>query len=487
MEYMDIGLVGLGVMGASICLNIESRGYSVLAYNRHAEAAHAFLKNRGGNKRIRIAETLPALVAGVRRPRKILLMIAAGDPVHQIINEICPLLEPGDILIDGGNSNYEDTTRRRRTLSRAGIHYVGMGVSGGESGALHGPALMPGGDEAAWSEIRPWLEAIAAKAEDGRPCCAWIGPDGAGHYVKMVHNGIEYGDMQLICEVYDILRNVAAMAPPELAETFVNWEKGPLKSYLISITADIFTAMDPEGDGYLVDHILDRAGQKGTGKWTAIAALDAGVPLTLITESVYARDLSASRSGREYAPVRDRKHCVAAGELLPQIERALYAAKILSYAQGFQLMQVQSRKAEWNLDLGEIALIWREGCIIRSAFLEKVKETYEKDPLLDNLMNGDYFRECLETGIPALREVVCVAVKAGVPVPALSSALAYYDAYHAVRLPVNLLQAQRDYFGAHRVQRIDKAETETFHYDWEELRQRPFPSGRSGQSGSIAK
>lgn len=472
MEYMDIGLIGLGVMGASICLNVESKGYSVMAYNRHAEVAHAFLKNRGENKKIQIAETLPDLVAGLQRPRKILLMIAAGDAVDQIINEICPLLESGDILIDGGNSNYADTTRRRQALSQVGLHYVGMGVSGGESGALYGPALMPGGDKAAWSEIRPWLQAIAAKAEDGRPCCTWIGPDGAGHYVKMVHNGIEYGDMQLICEVYDILRNVAAMKPPELAEAFANWEKGPLKSYLISITADIFTVMDPEGDGYLVDHILDRAGQKGTGKWTAIAALNADVPLTLITESVYARDLSASRCRNFYIPACDKHNSVVVGELLPKVEQALYTAKILSYAQGFQLMQVQSRKEEWNLNLGEIALIWRNGCIIRSAFLERVDEAYEKDPLLDNLMNDDYFKECLKTGIPALREVICMAVKAGVPVPALSSALAYYDAYHARQLPVNLLQAQRDYFGAHRVQRIDRAENETFHYNWEKLTRR---------------
>lgn len=472
MEYMDIGLIGLGVMGASICLNIESKGYSVMAYNRHAEVAHAFLKNCGENKKIQIAETLSNLVAGIQRPRKILLMIAAGDAVDQIINEICPLLESGDILIDGGNSNYADTTRRRQTLSQVGLHYVGMGVSGGESGALYGPALMPGGDKAAWSEIRPWLQAIAAKAEDGRPCCTWIGPDGAGHYVKMVHNGIEYGDMQLICEVYDILRNVAAMKPPELAEVFANWEKGPLKSYLISITADIFTVMDPAGDGYLVDHILDRAGQKGTGKWTAIAALNADVPLTLITESVYARDLSASRCRSSYIPACDKHNSVAVGELLPKMEQALYTAKILSYAQGFQLMQVQSQKEEWNLNLGEIALIWRNGCIIRSAFLERVDEAYEKDPLLDNLMNDDYFKECLKTGIPALREVICMAVKAGVPVPALSSALAYYDAYHARQLPVNLLQAQRDYFGAHRVQRIDRAENETFHYNWEKLTRR---------------
>lgn len=472
MEYMDIGLIGLGVMGSSLCLNIESKGYSVLAYNRRTEVAREFLKSRGEGKRIQIADTLAALVAGLQPPRKVLLMVTAGTAVDQVIDAISPLMEPGDILIDGGNSNYEHTARRQRSLSRIGIRYVGLGVSGGEMGALYGPALMPGGNPAAWPEIKPILEAVAAKAKDGVPCCAWIGPEGAGHYVKMVHNGIEYGDMQLICEIYDILRKAAALTPPELAKVFAAWECGLLQSYLISITADIFTVIDPEGDGYLIDRIVDRAGQKGTGKWAAIAALNADVPLTLITESVFARDLSTNRFRKEHSPFRNEKQKTVDQKLLSQAESALYAAKILSYAQGFQLLQVQSRQANWKLDLSEIACVWREGCIIRSAFLEKVSEVYTQNPMLDNLMYSDYFEAQLENAIPALREIICMAVAAGVPVPALSSALAYYDGNCSAHLPVNLLQAQRDYFGAHQVQRTDRADPETYHYDWEALKRR---------------
>ena len=472
MEEKEIGLIGLGVMGASLCLNLASKGYSVLAYNRNQEKARKFMDSRAVGLPIARASTLQELVKGVRRPRKILLMVSAGSPVDAVMQELLPMMEPGDILIDGGNSFYQDTERRGETAGKHGILYVGLGVSGGETGALYGPSLMPGGDKDAWEALRPVLTAIAAKAEDGNPCCAWIGPQGAGHYVKMVHNGIEYGDMQLICEVYALMRDVLGMTPLEMADAFCRWNEGPLKSYLISITAEILTVPDPDGQGFLVDKILDVAGQKGTGKWAAEAALSAGVPLALITESVFARDLSARKEQRVAASVhwsRPSYQAPAAQQVLPMLERALYTAKIISYAQGFEMMRQQSASSGWQLNLGQIALVWRAGCIICSGFLERVKDAYQRDPQLSNLMEDPYFQKCLTQDIPALREIVCMAARAGVCAPALSSALAYYDGFHTARLPTNLLQAQRDYFGAHTVQRIDRDPSAYFHYRWEEL------------------
>ena len=472
MEKKEIGLIGLGVMGANLCLNLASKGYRVLAYNRNQEKAQKFMASRAVGLPIAQATTLLELVKGVERPRKILLMVSAGPAVDAVMQEVLPVMEPGDILIDGGNSHYQDTARRAQTAGRHGVLYVGLGISGGETGALHGPSLMPGGDKDAWEALRPILTAIAAKAEDSIPCCAWIGPQGAGHYVKMVHNGIEYGDMQLICEIYALMRDVLKMTPPEMAAVFCRWNQGPLKSYLISITADILTVSDPESEGFLVDKILDVAGQKGTGKWAAEAALSAGVPLALIAESVFARDLSTRKEQRVAASAhwcRPSYRSPSAQQVLPTLGRALYTAKIISYAQGFDMLLQQSAGSGWQLDLGQIALVWRAGCIIRSDFLERVRDAYQKDPRLSNLMEDPYFQKCLTRDIPALREIVCMAVQSGVCAPALSSALAYYDGFHTARLPTNLLQAQRDYFGAHTVQRIDRDPSASFHYHWDEL------------------
>lgn len=471
MERSDVGLIGLGVMGSGLCLNIESKGYTVAAYNREPEMAHAFFEGRAAGKQIVPAVTLKDLSMKIKRPRKIILMVSAGQAVDQVIEELVPFLEKGDILIDGGNSHFEDTSRRQQFLFQQGIEYVGCGISGGEAGALHGPALMPGGDSRAWPQIKPLMNSIAARAEGGTPCCSWIGPQGSGHFVKMVHNGIEYGDIQLICEAYAILRDLLGMSPPEMAELFFSWDRGPLQSYLISITAQILTVRDPDGDGYLVDQILDEAGQKGTGKWAVHAALEAGVALPLIAESVFARFLSCERK-HQTAPVR-RPPIKWSGnhreQLIQQLEGALYAAKIISYAQGFQLMKRQSDLARWELKLGEIALSWRSGCIIRSAFLSHISEAYRRNPQLGNLMEDHYFFTCLLQQSTALREVLCAAIKAGVPVPAFSSALAYYDAFYCERLPANLLQAQRDYFGAHTVRRTDQPAGQSYHYDWAAL------------------
>jgi len=465
----DIGLIGLAVMGENMALNMESKGFRVCVYNRTAATVRAFLAGRGRDKRFTGAETLEGLVSSLARPRKILMLIKAGAPVDEVIARTVPLLEPGDILIDGGNSLYTDTIRRVREVEAKGLLYVGSGVSGGEEGALNGPSLMPGGSAAAWPEIRPIFQAIAARTPDGEPCAEWMGEDGAGHFVKMVHNGIEYGDMQIIGETYDLMKRGLRMSNAEMAQAFDEWNGGELDSYLVEITRDILAFRDEHGEATL-DVILDAAGQKGTGKWTVSAALDEGLPLTLIGEAVFARCLSALRDER-LAAARDLGSQVEpiAGErgaLLDDLHRALYAAKIVSYAQGFQLLSAAARTHGWSLNLGNVALTWRAGCIIRSAFLGDIKRAFDRKPDLSNLLLDPFFKEAVKTRQSAWRRVVGAAVMAGIPAPCLSAALAYWDGYRSNRLPANLLQAQRDYFGAHQYERIDRPRGEFFHTDW---------------------
>jgi 6-phosphogluconate dehydrogenase len=467
MSKADIGVVGLAVMGRNLALNIESRGYTVAVYNRSPEKTRDLLETDGQGKRLIGAFSIPEFVGLLEKPRKILIMVQAGAGTDATIEALLPHLEEGDILIDGGNAHFPDTQRRSRELEARGIRFIGAGISGGEEGALKGPAIMPGGPEDAYRLVEPILTAIAAKV-NGDPCCTYIGPDGAGHYVKMVHNGIEYGDMQLICEAYQLLRDVAGLSVDELHETFAEWNKGELDSYLIEITADIFSKKDPETGKPMVDVILDAAGQKGTGKWTSQSALDLGVPLSIITESVFARFLSAMKEervaaskllrGPKPAPVADR------AAFVEQVRKALFASKICSYAQGFAQMRVASETYGWNLRCGDIAMIFRGGCIIRARFLQNIKDAYDRNPQLPNLLLDDYFKGVVESYQDAWREVVAIAVKNGIPVPAFASALAYYDSYRSERLPANLLQAQRDYFGAHTFRRVDKEGV--FHHNW---------------------
>lgn len=463
-----IGVIGLAVMGKNLALNIESRGYPVAVYNRSYEKTEAFLANEAKDKQVIGAKTIEEFVHALEKPRKILLMVKAGPATDATIESLQPYLEKGDILIDGGNTLYEDTMRRNKMLDETGIHFIGTGVSGGEEGALNGPSLMPGGQKEAYELVAPIFEAISAKVA-GDPCVTYIGPNGAGHFVKMVHNGIEYGDMQLIGEAYFILKHVLGLEAEELSDVFSEWNKGELDSYLIEITADIFTKKDEETGKALVEVIMDKAGQKGTGKWTSKNALDLGVPLPLITESVFARFISSLKDERVAASkvLAGPKDTPLEGnreELIEAVRKALYMSKIVSYAQGFAQMRAASEANDWNLQFGEISMIWRGGCIIRANFLQKIKEAYDRDPALANLMLDPYFKEIVEGYQTALREVIALAIKHGIAVPAFSSAIAYYDSYRAEDLSANLIQAQRDYFGAHTYERKDKPGT--FHANW---------------------
>ena len=466
----DIGLIGLAVMGENLALNIESRGFSVAVFNRTVSKVDDFVQGRAAGKRIVGCHSLPEFVESLARPRKVMLMVKAGPPVDEFIAQLVTLLEPGDVIIDGGNTHFADTERRTREVEAKGLWYIGTGVSGGEEGALKGPSLMPGGSPQAWPLVQPIFQAICAKVGPNHdiPCCDWVGPRGAGHYVKMVHNGIEYGDMQLIAEAYWLLKSALGFSNEAIHDIFAQWYEGELNSYLIEITRDIFTVKDPETGQHLVDLILDAAGAKGTGKWMSQHALDLGVPSTLVTEAVYARSLSAMKEARVRASQVLEGPAGAykgnAQEFAEQIRQALYASKICSYAQGFVQLREAAREYQWPLDFGSIALLWRGGCIIRAVFLDRIKEAFDADPDLENLLLAPYFRQAVSKAQLAWRNVVATAAHLGVPVPAFSAALAYYDGYRSARLPANLLQAQRDYFGAHTYQRLDKPGV--FHTDW---------------------
>ena len=468
MKKADIGLIGLAVMGENLAMNMESKGFTVAVYNRSTEKVDAFLAGRAAGRNFIGCHSPEELVQALSKPRKIFMMVKAGAAVDALIEQLLPLLDEGDILIDGGNSHYPDTMRRTATLESKGLLYVGCGVSGGEEGALKGPSMMPGGSPAAWEHVKPIFQAICAKVEDGSPCCDWVGENGAGHFVKMVHNGIEYGDMQLICEAYQLMRDGLGMTSDEMGEVFAAWNRTELDSYLIGITADILRHR--ENGEITVEKILDRAGQKGTGKWTSITALDEGVPLTLISEAVFARCLSAQKDERvQAAALYARQIPAFSGDraaVLESLRMALYASKIVSYAQGYALMRTAAKTNGWNLNYGGIALMWRGGCIIRSVFLGKIKEAFDKNPALENLLLDEYFCRTLKELIPAWREVVALAVKTGIPMPAFSSALSWFDGYTSASLPANLLQAQRDYFGAHTYERIDAPRGQMFHTNW---------------------
>ncbi len=477
----DLGLIGLAVMGENLVLNMESHGFTVAVHNRTVQRVNDFLAGRAQGKKIIGAQTIADLIASLKRPRKVMMMVKAGEAVDQMIQQVAPLLDPGDILIDGGNTHFPDTTRRCAEMKARGILYVGTGVSGGEEGALRGPSIMPGGHPDAWPHVRSIFQSIAAKVDDGTPCCDWVGPDGAGHYVKMVHNGIEYGDIQLICETYHLLKSVLGLTADELQATFDRWNRGPLDSYLIEITRDIFGYRDPETGKPMVDLILDAAGQKGTGKWTVSSALDLSIPLTLIAEAVFARTLSAQKDKRVEAsrmlrgptPTFDGNR----QQMIDDIEAALYASKIVSYAQGFALMNAQSRAFQWSINNGAVALMWRGGCIIRSVFLGKIKEAFDRNPQLTNLMIDPYFAGELQRCQAGWRRAVASGVMNGIPLPAMATALAYFDGYRSAWLPANLLQAQRDYFGAHTFERIDQPRGKVFHTNW---------TGRGGTTASTS-
>lgn len=469
MIKSDIGLIGLAVMGENLVMNMESKGFTVSVYNRTAQTVTDFVEGRAKDKNIVGTYSIEKFVDSLNKPRKIMLMVRAGSPVDEYIDLLVPFLDKGDIIIDGGNSNFADTIRRTKYVEELGLLYIGTGVSGGEEGALKGPSIMPGGSPDAWPLIKHVFQAIAAKVEDGTPCCDWVGSDGAGHFVKMVHNGIEYGDMQLICEAYHLMKDYLGMSADEMHLIFKKWNEGELNSYLIEITGDILAYKDIDGNP-LVDKILDTAGQKGTGKWTSIAALDEGVPLTLIGEAVFSRFLSAMKEERIIASsILNGPMAKFEGdkqEFINYIEKALYASKIVSYAQGYELMQAAAKTYGWQLNYGGIALLWRGGCIIRSSFLGKIKEAFDNNPKLSNLLLDEFFKETIESSQAGWRKVVSHAVLNGIPVPAFSSALSYYDGYRSERLPANLLQAQRDYFGAHTYERVDKKRGEFFHTNW---------------------
>lgn len=463
----QIGVVGIGVMGRSLALNFESRGFSVAVYDLSQEKVNEILESNKGKKLTGTAD-VAAFVESLEKPRKILLMVNAGVITDKAIASLLPFLEKGDIVIDGGNSYFQETIRRNKELEEKGILFIGAGVSGGEEGALTGPAIMPGGQREAYEKVEQMLTAISAKV-NGEPCCTYIGPNGAGHYVKMVHNGIEYGDMQLICESYHLMKNLLGLSAQELHEVFKEWNSGELDSYLIEITADIFTKIDEESGKPLVDVILDTAGQKGTGKWTSQSALDMGVPLSIITESVFARFLSAMKNERVKASKilkgpSQKEFAGSKDELIELIRKTLYLSKIVSYAQGFAQLQTASKEYSWDLKPGEISMIFRGGCIIRAGFLQNIKDAYDRNPELENLLLDPYFQSIVENYQDAAREVVSLAIKSGIPVPGLASALSYFDSYRSEVLPANLLQAQRDYFGAHTYQRVDKEGT--FHTEW---------------------
>ncbi len=475
----DIGLIGLAVMGENLVLNMANHGYTVAVFNRTTSKVDAFLAGRAQGKSIVGTHSVKELVASLKRPRKIMIMVKAGAPVDEVIDELVPLLEKGDILIDGGNSHYPDSTRRTRALKEKGILFIGTGVSGGEEGALKGPSIMPGGNPDAWPHVKPILQAIAAKVADGTPCCDWVGPEGAGHFVKMVHNGIEYGDMQLICEAYHMLHGLLGLEPDAMHDVFSRWNAGQLDSYLIEITRDILAFKDPESGRPMLDLILDTAGQKGTGKWTVVSACDLGVPLTLISEAVFARTLSAQKEERVAASTVLKSHTPKFNgnrqAMVDDLEQALYASKIISYAQGFSLMRAMGLESNWEINNGGVALMWRGGCIIRSAFLGRIKEAFDRDPHLANLMLDPYFTTELTRAEESWRRVCAGGISHGIPLPAMTSALSYFDGYRTARLPANLLQAQRDYFGAHTYERVDRPRGQFFHSNW---------TGRGGTTAS---
>ncbi|MDO5522986.1 MAG: decarboxylating NADP(+)-dependent phosphogluconate dehydrogenase [Bacteroidia bacterium] len=477
-QKADIGLIGLAVMGENLVLNMESKGYTVAVYNRTVEKVDNFVNGRGKGKNFIGARSLEELVASLERPRKVMMLVKAGKPVDDFIEKLIPLLEPGDIIIDGGNSHFPDTVRRTKYVESKGLLYIGTGVSGGEEGALKGPSMMPGGSPDAWPHVKKIFQDVAAKVDDGSPCCDWVGEDGAGHFVKMVHNGIEYGDMQIINEAYHLMKELLGMDAFEQHEVFKKWNTGLLDSYLIEITRDILAYKDEDGSP-LVEKILDTAGQKGTGKWTAVTALDLGIPLTLIGESVFSRCLSAQKdlrvkaskilSGKEPAFKGDKQ------QFINDLEQAIYGAKIISYAQGYDLMMEAAKEYNWNLNYGGIALMWRGGCIIRSVFLGDIENAFRSNPNLENLLFDSFFKNAVESAQESWRRVCAAALENGIPVPALTSALCYFDGFRNGRLPANLLQAQRDYFGAHQYERTDKPRGEFFHTDW---------TGRGGSTAS---
>ena len=468
MNKADIGLIGLAVMGENLVLNMESKGFTVAVFNRTTSKVTDFINGRAKGKNIIGAYSIEELCASLSKPRKVMLMVKAGQPVDDFIEKLLPHLEEGDVIIDGGNSHFPDTARRCKYVESKGLLYIGTGVSGGEEGALNGPSMMPGGSPAAWPIVKPILQSICAHVGDD-PCCDWVGEGGAGHFVKMVHNGIEYGDMQLICEAYQLMRDVLGMSADEMHEVFAEYNKTELDSYLIEITRDILAYKDTDG-APIVNKILDTAGQKGTGKWTGIAALDEGIPLTLIGEAVFARCLSAMKEERVNASkVFPHEKPVFEGDkkaFIEDIRKALYAAKIISYAQGYTLMRSAAKTYGWKLNYGGIALMWRGGCIIRSVFLGKIKEAFDKNPELSNLLLDPYFENTIKTLVPSWRNVAATAIRCGVPVPAMCSALNYFDGYTTENLPANLLQAQRDYFGAHTYERVDQPRGEFFHTNW---------------------
>ncbi|MBT4483638.1 MAG: decarboxylating NADP(+)-dependent phosphogluconate dehydrogenase [Candidatus Latescibacteria bacterium] len=470
MDKCDIGLVGLAVMGENLVLNMESRGFSVAVFNRTVSKVDDFINGNAKGKNIKGYHSIEELAASLKSPRKVMLMVKAGKPVDDFIELVLPHLEKGDIIIDGGNSHFPDTIRRTKYIKDKGLLYIGTGVSGGEEGALKGPSIMPGGSPEAWPHVKPIFQAIAAKVGDGTPCCEWVGRDGAGHFVKMCHNGIEYGDMQMICEAYLLMTRVLELTTDEMHDVFTEWNEGELDSYLIEITRDILAKKDPKTGKPMVDVILDTAGQKGTGKWTSQAALDLGIPAQTIAEAVFARTMSAIKEERVSASKvltgPDIRFDGDKKVFIEMIRKALYASKICSYAQGYQLMRAASEEHGWNLDFGNIALLWRGGCIIRAQFLGKIKEAFDNNPNLPNLLLDPYFINVIEETQTAWRKTVSMAVQNGIPVPAFSSALAYYDSYRSSRLPANLLQAQRDYFGAHTYERIDKPRGQFFHTEW---------------------
>ena len=477
-DLCDFGLIGLAVMGENLALNVESRGYRVAVYNRTTSKVDEFVAGRAAGKQFVGCHSLEDMVKNLARPRKVMMMVKAGPAVDAIIDTLIPLLEPGDVIIDGGNTYYDDTERRTKKVEEAGLLYMGAGVSGGEEGALKGPSIMPGGSLDSWPVMKPIFQAISAKVgpNDDIPCCEWVGPRGAGHYVKMVHNGIEYGDMQLICEAYSLLKEGLGLSNDELYDVFAEWNQGDLDSYLIEITRDIFSVKDEDGT-YMVDKVLDRAGAKGTGKWMSQLALDLGVPSTLVTEAVYARGLSSRKDDRVAASKTLKGPSPAysgdKSEFIEQVRLALYASKIVSYAQGFVQLQAAAAEHDWPLNYGDCALLWRGGCIIRAVFLDRIKEAFDKDPQLNNLLLAPYFTEEVDKAQGAWRHVVSQAALLGIPVPAFATALAYYDGFRRETLPANLLQAQRDYFGAHTYERTDKPRGEMFHTEWLELRREP--------------
>ncbi len=469
MNKSDIGLIGLAVMGENLVMNMESKAFVVSVFNRSTDKVTNFIDGRAKGKNIVGTMSLQELVDSLEKPRKIMMMVKAGKPVDDLIDSLIPMLEKGDILIDGGNSHFPDTIRRTSYVESKGLLFIGTGVSGGEEGALKGPSIMPGGSFPAWEHVKPIFQSISAKVDGDTPCCDWVGNDGAGHYVKMVHNGIEYGDMQLICEAYHLMREYLGMSADEMHEIFKIWNEGVLDSYLIEITRDILGYKDENGN-VTVDYILDTAGQKGTGKWTSVASLDEGIPLTLIGEAVYARCLSAMKEERVNASAiltgPDAKFSGNREEFISNIKDALYASKIVSYAQGFTLLRSASKSFGWNLKFGEISLMWRGGCIIRSKFLINIKNAFDNNPELENLLVDEFFTDAINKSQAGWRKVIAEASLSGIPIPAFTSALSYYDGYRSKRLPANLLQAQRDYFGAHTYERLDRPRGEFFHTNW---------------------